>query len=106
LKIDMAQRLKFTVILEPEADGGYSVHCPALAGCVSQGSSRKEALKNILEAIPLVLAVMEEKGVSIPTETPEVIVAEIREILNAREGDGLPLTIETAEVKVSLEVAV
>ena len=33
---------KFTVILDPEDDGSYSVYCPALAGCVSQGEDRNE----------------------------------------------------------------
>ncbi|MBM3120035.1 MAG: type II toxin-antitoxin system HicB family antitoxin [Chloroflexi bacterium] len=40
-----------TVILEPEEDGGYSVHCPALAGCHSQGDNIKQALTNIKEVI-------------------------------------------------------
>jgi len=43
--------MKFTVILEPETDGGYSVICPAIPGCVSQGDSLDEALANIREAI-------------------------------------------------------
>lgn len=42
---------KFTVVLEPEEDGGYSVHCSALPGCSSQGDSLEEALDNIREAI-------------------------------------------------------
>lgn len=36
--------MKFTVILSPEAGGGYSVVCPAVPGCVSQGDSLEEAL--------------------------------------------------------------
>ena len=46
---------KFTVILEPEIDGGYSARCAALPGCVSQGEDRQDALRNIEEAILLVL---------------------------------------------------
>ena len=42
--------MKFTVILEPESIG-YSIHCPALPGCISQGDSRDEAMANIREAI-------------------------------------------------------
>ena len=33
-----------TVILEPEEDGGYSVHCPSLPGCSSQGDTVEEEL--------------------------------------------------------------
>ena len=31
--------MKFTVILGPEPSNGYSVICPAVPGCVSQGDS-------------------------------------------------------------------
>jgi predicted RNase H-like HicB family nuclease len=44
------------IILEEE-DGTFSVHCPALKGCHSQGETREEALQNIQEAIQLYLEV-------------------------------------------------
>jgi len=47
--------MELDIILEQEDDGTYSVHCPALKGCHSQGSTRDEALKNIQEAIQLYL---------------------------------------------------
>ena len=97
---------KFTVILEPEENGGYSVHCPALPGCSSQGDSLEEALDNIKEAIRGVLKVRQEEAVPIPKETPEIITEEIRQILADRAEDGLPLTLETREVELPAEVAV
>lgn len=45
---------KFSVIIERE-DGWYIAECPALPGCVSQGRTLQEALKNIREAIELSL---------------------------------------------------
>jgi len=45
--------MKYTVILEREADGGFVASVPVLPGCVSQGDDRAEALRNILEAIEL-----------------------------------------------------
>ena len=36
-------------------EGGYTVYVPALPGCISEGDSKKEALKNIREAIELYL---------------------------------------------------
>ncbi len=45
----------YTVIFEPESDGGYHVFCPTLSGCHSQGDSFEEALANIIEAIELYL---------------------------------------------------
>ena len=55
--------MRLEIILEQEADGGYSVHCPSLKGCHSQGETREEALKNIQEAIELYLEVINEKAV-------------------------------------------
>ncbi len=46
---------KFTVVLDEDEDGGYSVQCVELPAAISQGDTKKEALKNIKEAIELVL---------------------------------------------------
>lgn len=47
-----------------ESDEGWSVSCPALPGCHSQGATRAEALENIKEAIRIWLEVeAEENGV-------------------------------------------
>jgi predicted RNase H-like HicB family nuclease len=52
---------RFTVVLEKETTGGYSVRCVELPQAISQGETREEALKNIKEAIELVLEHLEEK---------------------------------------------
>lgn len=97
---------KFTIILEPEKDGGYSVHCPALPGCSSQGNSKEEVLDNIKEAIRGILKVRQKMGLSLPVETSKMLTEEIKQILLDRAKDGLPLTIETREIEIPLEVAV
>jgi predicted RNase H-like HicB family nuclease len=52
LASDMINRvMNFKVVLLQDEDGGYSVSCPALPGCHSQGDSMEEALENIKEAI-------------------------------------------------------
>jgi predicted RNase H-like HicB family nuclease len=43
------------IILEAGDESGYTVHVPALPGCISEGNSRDEALSNIGEAIELYL---------------------------------------------------
>jgi len=43
--------VKFNVILTPAEEGGFVVTVPALEGCVTQGETEKEALKNAKEAI-------------------------------------------------------
>jgi predicted RNase H-like HicB family nuclease len=46
-----AKGLKFTVILREEAECGHSAQVVELPGCISQGESREQTLKNIREAI-------------------------------------------------------
>ncbi len=47
--------MKFSVVLEPSNEGGYTVYVPSLPGCISEGETIEEALKNIQEAIELYL---------------------------------------------------
>ena len=47
--------MKITVVLEPQEDGGYTIYVPSLPGCISQGETKEEALKNIKEAVELYL---------------------------------------------------
>lgn len=52
---------EYEVILTPEIeDGGYSVVCPALRGCRSQGDTKGEALAMIKDAIQLWLKTNKE----------------------------------------------
>lgn len=60
--------MKYTVILEKEADGGYVVSVPVLPGCVSQGDTREEALSNIREAIDLYVEDCRIAGDPVPEE--------------------------------------
>lgn len=60
--------MKYTVILQRESDGGYVVTVPALPGCVSQGDSRQEALKNIEEAIEVYIEDVKAAGEPVPAE--------------------------------------
>jgi predicted RNase H-like HicB family nuclease len=52
--------MRFKVVLEPSDEGGYTVHVPSLPGCVSEGETLEEALKNIREAIELYLEPVED----------------------------------------------
>lgn len=60
--------MKYTVVLQREDDGGYVVTVPTLPGCVSQGSTREEALRNIEEAIEVYLEDVKASGEPIPAE--------------------------------------
>jgi predicted RNase H-like HicB family nuclease len=67
--------MKFSVTLDRDEDGVWVVECPAIPGCVSQGATKDEALKNIKEAIALCLEVRAEKGMPLTIETRQVEVA-------------------------------
>ena len=98
--------MKFTVVLAPEEPSGYSVTCPAVPGAVSQGDTLAETLANIEEAIQGCWEADCEAGFPLVQETPEVIAREIEEVLKTRVELGRPLTIQTTEVEVEVEVAV
>ena len=50
---------EYQVILTPAIEGaGYTVECPAIKGCVSQGETKTEALAMIKDAIELCLKVL------------------------------------------------
>lgn len=58
----------FHVIIEQDEDGGYVGKVPELKGCLSQGDTLDELMKNIKEAIELCLEVESEKKSSITEE--------------------------------------
>ena len=43
--------MRLKVVFEPSDEGGFTVHVPALPGCISEGDTLDEARKNIREAI-------------------------------------------------------
>jgi predicted RNase H-like HicB family nuclease len=51
--------MRLKVVLEPSDEGGYTVYVPSLPGCISEGETLEEALKNIREAIELYLEPVE-----------------------------------------------
>jgi predicted RNase H-like HicB family nuclease len=51
--------MTYKVRLE-ESEEGYSVSCPGLPGCWSQGATEEEALENIRDAIREYLAAVDE----------------------------------------------
>lgn len=62
------------VVMYPGEDGYWIVECPSLSGCVSQGSTKEEALANIREAIRGYVASLEEDGLPVPEERFETLL--------------------------------
>jgi predicted RNase H-like HicB family nuclease len=66
--------MNLRVILEPSDEGGYTAYVPALPGCISEGDTKDEALKNIREAIALYLEPVED-DIATATNSEQLEVA-------------------------------
>ncbi len=69
--------LTYTVELEPQKEGGYTVTVPVLPGCISEGDTLEEALRNIKDAIEGYLKVLAKHNRSIPLEFSEFYKVEV-----------------------------
>lgn len=59
----------YTVILEPQPGGGFTVLVPALPEVVTEGDTEEQALAMAADAIRLVLDHRKEHGLPIPADT-------------------------------------
>jgi antitoxin HicB len=66
--------MKYRVVIEPDENGVFVAQCPALPGCVAQGSTRGEALANIRDAIQGYLESLKEHNEPVPPPISEEIV--------------------------------
>ena len=66
--------MKFRVLVEPDEDGVFVAEVPALPGCISQGHTREEALRNAEEAIQVYVESLEAHGDPIPPPISEEFV--------------------------------
>ncbi len=66
--------MRFVISLDRDEDGVWIAECLSIPGCVSQGKTREEALTNIREAIVLCLEVRAERGLPLTVETQQVEV--------------------------------
>ena len=66
--------MKFMTVIERDEDGKWVIECPSIPGCVSQGDTRDEALANIRGAIAACLEVRAEQGMPLTVETRQIEV--------------------------------
>jgi predicted RNase H-like HicB family nuclease len=66
--------MKLSVTIDRDEDGVWVVECPSIPGCVSQGKTKEQAVKNIEKAIALCLEVRAERGLPLTVETRQVEV--------------------------------
>ena len=65
----------YSIIVEPDADGGYFVTVPALPGCFTRGKTVEECRDRAVEAIETHIAGLEADGEPVPQEhgAPQLI---------------------------------
>lgn len=65
--------MRYKIVLK-KTEEGYSVSCPGLPGCWSQGATEHEALENIKDAIQEYLAAVSESIRDEDVREVEVVV--------------------------------
>jgi len=66
--------MKYRVIIQQDEEGTYVAEVPALPGCVSEGATRAEALRNVQEAIEAYLESLKAHGEPIPPSIDEEVI--------------------------------
>ena len=64
----MSDRFSYTVLLEPQPDGGFTVSVPALSEVVTEGDTEAEALAMAEEAIRAIVDYRRDHGIPIPAD--------------------------------------
>jgi antitoxin HicB len=68
----------YTVVLEREEVGGFSVSVPDLRGCVSQGETEAEALVNVRETIEGYIEGLKADGLPLPEPHTPIATVEVK----------------------------
>ena len=76
MQIESAE-LKFTVLIEMNEEGGYTVTVPSLPGCITQGDTWAETMTNAKEAIAGHIEALRTLGKQIPMEVPVKVPIEV-----------------------------
>ena len=92
----------YTAVIEPETDGQYSVHLPAMRGVHSCGKTRQEALERIVEAAELWIDVERKYGREVPANDPIAILVDVNRVIADQRSDGLDPQLELVSVAVPI----
>jgi len=70
--------MKYTVVLEPQAEGGFTVQYVEIPGAISEGETREEALANIKKRSGWFSLSNRKQGWMIPSRNRETAMNAIR----------------------------
>lgn len=73
--------MKVQVVVQPEAEGGYSAFVPGFPGCTSCGDTLEETLANIREAFEGVFEVMQAEDPEAGADPDYPVGVTIRETI-------------------------
>ena len=65
------------VVITHGEDGYWVAECPSLRGCVSQGTTREEAMRNIKEAIEGYVLALEQDGLPVPEDAFDTLLVAV-----------------------------
>jgi predicted RNase H-like HicB family nuclease len=66
--------MRQVIIFPDHEDGGWVAEVPSLPGCISQGDTREEAIKNVRDAIDTWIDGAKSVGMAIPEDSLDVYV--------------------------------
>lgn len=75
----MAEELRYPIIIYPAEEGGYVAEVPALKGCLAQGETQAECLKELNKVQALWLESARRNREKIPS--PSDVIAKLRKLV-------------------------
>ncbi len=66
--------MNYRILIEQDEDGIFVAECPSLPGCISQGTTRSEAIENIKDAIAGYIQSLKKHNEPVPPSIHEEIV--------------------------------
>ena len=75
----MAEELRYPIIIYPTDEGGYVAEVPALKGCLAQGETQAECLREMKKVQALWIESAKRNNEKIPTA--EEVLAKLRRLV-------------------------
>lgn len=65
------------VIIYSGEDGYWIAECPSLPGCISQGETKEDAIRNVREAIELYIEALQEDNIDVPEDRFDALLVAV-----------------------------